>query len=95
MTTIPVQSTETLVLPRRGSQPRQYVHIQNDSDSDIFLKYDSDSQSVTVNSGIRLRPGQTLMLEETMPTNNPLYSDAIYAIHGATGSKTLRIQEGF
>jgi hypothetical protein len=93
MTTIQVANTETLVLPGRI---RHFAHIQNDSDADIFLKYDGSPDTLTINNGIRLRPGQTLMLEERMAdASRWTYNNPIYAIHGSTGNKLLRIQEEY
>jgi hypothetical protein len=94
MTTAQVANTETLVLPARPS--RYFAHIQNDSDTDIFIKYDNSPDNVNVTNGLRLKPGQTLFLEERMSDASRWnYNNAIYAIHGSTGNKLLRIQENY
>ena len=93
MTTINVQTTTTLV---SAAKVRHFIHVQNDSDTDIFLQYDGQPDTLSAVNGFRLQPGAVLMLEERMADASPrAFNFVVNAIHAGTGSKVLRIQESF
>jgi hypothetical protein len=92
ITKIAVATTATLV---DAATERQWLMIQNQSDTPIFLSFDGTA-AVTTDSGaspgIRLAPWDTIMSTDISGrfTGN---NYAIYAIHGGTGTKNLVIQE--
>lgn len=95
MTAIQVASgaTPTVVAPARV---RHFVHVQNDSDVDIYLQYDGSVDVLTVNNGLRLKPGAVIMLEERMADASPrAFNFAVNAVHASTGTKLLRVQESY
>ena len=92
ITKIAVATTATLV---DAATERQWLMIQNQSDTAIFLSFDGTA-TVTTDSGatpgIRLAPYDTIMstdISGRFSGNN----FAIYAIHGGTGTKNLVVQE--
>lgn len=93
MTSINVLSTATIVAPART---RHFIHLQNDSDTDIYLQYDGSPDIVSPVTGFRLAPGAVLCLEERMADCSPrTFNYAINAVHAGTGSKLLRVQEAY
>ena len=92
ITKIAVATTATLV---DAATERQWLMIQNQSDTAIFLSFDGTA-TVTTDSGatpgIRLAPYDTIMSTDISGrfsgNNSP-----IYAIHGGTGTKNLVVQE--
>lgn len=70
---------------------RMAVVLQNDSDADVFLKFDTSTETLTVANGFRLGAGAHVILEST-PTLS-LANNAIQAIHAGSGNKVLRMQE--
>jgi len=92
ITKIAVATTATLV---DAATERQWLMIQNQSDTPIFLSFDGTAAVTTdagVSPGIRLAPWDTIMSTDIAGrfsgNNFP-----IYAIHGGTGTKNLVIQE--
>ena len=92
ITKIAVATTATLV---DAATERQWLMIQNQSDTAIFLSFDGTA-TVTTDSGatpgIRLAPYDTIMstdISGRFSGNN----FAIYAIHGGTGTKNLVVQK--
>lgn len=89
---IAVATTATLV---SDSRERNWLMIQNQSDTPIFLSFDGTA-GVTIDSGatpgIRLAPYDTIMSSDIAGrfTGN---NAAIYAIHGGTGTKNLAVHE--
>jgi len=89
---IAVATTATLV---SDSRERNWLMIQNQSDTPIFLSFDGTA-TVTTDSGaapgIRLAPYDTIMSSDIAGrfTGN---NAAIYAIHGGTGTKNLAVHE--
>ena len=89
---IAVATTATLV---SDSRERNWLMIQNQSDTPVFLSFDGTA-GVTIDSGatpgIRLAPYETVLSADIggrfTGNNFP-----IYAIHGGTGTKNLVIQE--
>jgi len=92
ITKIAVATTATLV---DAATERQWLMIQNQSDTAIFLSFDGTA-TVTIDTGatpgIRLAPYDTIMSTDISGrfTGNNF---PIYAIHGGTGTKNLVIQE--
>jgi hypothetical protein len=66
--------------------------IQNDSDADIFLKFDGSDSLLTAANGLRLKAGSTITLDNLNMIVGKANNE-VWAIHSSTGSKTLRIQE--
>jgi hypothetical protein len=92
ITKIAVATTATLV---DAATERQWLMIQNQSDTPIFLSFDGTAAVTTdagASPGIRLAPWDTIMSTDISGrfTGN---NYAIYAIHGGTGNKNLVIQE--
>ena len=87
-----VAATATLV---SAAKERQWLMIQNQSDTPIFLSFDG-TDTVTTDAGatpgIRLAPFDTILSTDIagrFSGNNY----AIYAIHGGTGTKNLAVHE--
>lgn len=92
ITKIAVATTATLV---DAASERQWLMIQNQSDTPIFLSFDGTAALTTdagASPGIRLSPWDTIMSTDISGrfTGNNF---PIYAIHGGTGTKNLVIQE--
>jgi hypothetical protein len=92
ITKIAVATTATLV---DAATERQWLMIQNQSDTPIFLSFDGTAAVTTdagASPGIRLAPWDTIMSTDISGrfTGNNF---PIYAIHGGTGTKNLVIQE--
>ena len=89
---IAVATTATLV---SDSRERNWLMIQNQSDTPIFLSFDGTTAVTTdagASPGIRISPWETIMSTDISGrfTGNNF---PIYAIHGGTGTKNLVIQE--
>jgi hypothetical protein len=89
---IAVATTATLVDP---ATERQWLMIQNQSDTPIFLSFDGTATVTTdtgATPGIRLAPWDVIMSTDISGrfTGNNF---AIYAIHGGTGTKNLAVHE--
>lgn len=89
---IAVATTATLV---SAAKERQWLMVQNQSDTPIFLSFDGTA-GVTIDTGaapgIRLAPYESIMSTDVagrFSGNN----FAIYAIHGGTGTKNLAVHE--
>lgn len=87
-----VAATATLV---SAAKERQWLMIQNQSDTPIFLSFDG-TDTVTTDAGatpgIRLAPFDTILSTDIagrFSGNNA----AIYAIHGGAGTKNLAVHE--
>lgn len=92
ITKIAVATTATLV---DAATERQWLMIQNQSDTAIFLSFDGTATVTTdtgATPGIRLAPYDTIMSTDISGrfTGNNF---PIYAIHGGTGTKNLVVQE--
>lgn len=92
ITKIAVATTATLV---DAATERQWLMIQNQSDTPIFLSFDGTAAVTTdagVSPGIRLAPWETIMSTDISGrfTGNNF---PIYAIHGGTGTKNLAVHE--
>lgn len=92
ITKISVATTATLV---DAATERQWLMIQNQSDTPIFLSFDGTAAVTTdagASPGIRLAPWETIMSTDISGrfTGN---NYAIYAIHGGTGTKNLAVHE--
>jgi hypothetical protein len=89
---IEVQTTATLV---SGAKERNWLMLQNQSDTPIFLSFEGTA-TVTIDSGgspgIRLAPWETITSDDAAGrfTGNNL---PIYAIHGGAGVKVLALHE--
>lgn len=92
ITKIAVATTATLV---DAATERQWLMIQNQSDTPIFLSFDGTAAVTTdagASPGIRLAPWDTIMSTDISGrfTGNNF---PIYAIHGGTGTKNLAVHE--
>lgn len=92
ITKIAVATTATLV---DAATERQWLMIQNQSDTAIFLSFDGTATVTTdtgATPGIRLAPYDTIMSTDISGrfTGNNF---PIYAIHGGTGTKNLAVHE--
>lgn len=91
MRAINILNTGTDVAAGCDKAARPMVVLQNDSDVDMLLKFDTTGNVLTVGNGFRLAAGAHIILESTdkvSVANNP-----IQAIHAGTGNKVLRVQE--
>ncbi len=91
MRAINILNTVTDVAAACDQPNRMAIAIQNDSDVDMFIKFDTTDELLTVGNGFRLRAGVHLILESSEILS--IANNAIQAIHGGTGSKVLRVQE--
>jgi len=69
---------------------RDFVHLQNVSDTDIYVKYDGSAAALTTTNGLKIIPGGYLILNNDGSRN--VFTQAVWAIHGGTGNKEVRIQ---
>jgi hypothetical protein len=80
------------------SKYRNWIIIQNVSDTDIYLKFNGATTALTTSNGIKLAAGAILTLTNNSTTESNGMSNlakySVVAIHGGSGSKTLRIQGG-
>lgn len=86
-----VGTTATLV---QGSVEREWVILQNLSDTDIYLSLDGSSD---VTGAAGAKPGVRLSANGGMLSGgegefNIFYNNPIYAIHEGTGNKVLTLQ---
>lgn len=86
-TTVSVATTSTQLIA--ANAVRLYLLIVNDSDTPIYLSLNGAS---AVGAGIRLNPGGG-SFELSHKAGN-LFTGAINAIHGATGTKNVLATEG-
>lgn len=69
---------------------RDFLHVQNVSDTDIYLKYDGTETALTTANGMKLEAGAFLILNNDGMRN--LFDKEVWAIHGSSGNKEVRIQ---
>lgn len=69
---------------------RDFIHVQNVSDSDVYVKYDGDSTALTTANGLKIAAGDILVLNNDGHRN--VFTRELWAIHGAAGNKEVRIQ---
>lgn len=86
MTTVNVTTSSTLVA---AAGNRDFLHIYNASDVTIYLCYDGTT-AATVAAGIPLAPEEYLNLDND--GSKPIFTKAVYAIHGGSGNKELRLE---
>lgn len=93
-TKVNVTTSATLV---SAAKQRQFIAIQNQSDTSIYLAWDDTAVGVTVDSGaapgFRIDAGDSLILSADVRHPVLAFSGAIYAIHGGTGNKAVSVQE--
>lgn len=82
--------TTTAAQIAAGNPSRKFLHIQNVSDTDIYVSYDGDATALTTSNGLKVAAGDTLMLNND--GTRCLFEHAVYAIHGGSGNKEVRIQ---
>jgi len=87
-TNISVTTSETEVLPARRT--RKFIILQNVSDTDIYLDFTSDTDALTTANGIKIEAGDTMILDGL---EGGAFTNAVTAIHGGSGAKSLRVQE--
>ncbi len=86
-TAVSVAVTSTAALAANAN--RLYVLLVNDSDTTIYIKLGA---AAVANQGIRLNASGGAY--EISKKAGNLYTGAIYAIHGASGTKVLLVTEG-
>lgn len=59
MKTMTLTTTAQQIAP---AGDRDFLHIQNNSAGDIYLKYDGDADEVTAAAGVKLAAGEWLIL---------------------------------
>jgi hypothetical protein len=87
MQAIQVQTTVTTIA---AAGNRDFLHIQNVSDTDIYLKYDGSSTTLTASNGVKLAAGEWLILNNDGYRN--VFRNLVQAIHGGSGDKEVRVQ---
>lgn len=87
-----VTTAATLISDARE---RQWLMIQNQSDTSVFLSFDGSSDITTdsgAKPGIRLAPNECILTDDSSGrfagNNFP-----IYAIHGGVGNKAVVVHE--
>jgi len=90
ITKVAVATTATLCL---AAVNKRWMMIQNQSDTDIYVAFDGTT-AVTLDSGaspgMKLAAGASIAITDDHHRGAPL-ADAVYAIHGSTGTKSLVI----
>jgi len=86
--TVAIPATETTVLA--ASANRQWVILQNNSASDIYVKFDSSTNAVTSSNGIKVASSGGIV---TLTGANVPVRNTIKAI-SASGTNTLSYQTG-
>ncbi len=84
---INVTTTAAVVIPANVS--RTGVLIQNVSDTDIYLKMDGSETALTAANGFKVSAGQSFGFTTTPPVGY----ESVWAIHGGSGNKEIRLQE--
>lgn len=87
---VSVTTTATLCL---AATNKLWMILQNQSDTDIYLAFEGTSAVTTdvgASPGIKLAAGASIAFTDDYHRGAPL-TDAIYAIHGSTGTKALVI----
>lgn len=84
---LPVTTSSQQALAANAN--RKYAALINDSDTVMYLK---TGAAAAVNEGIRINPNGGVY--EMSSAIGNLYTGAINAIHGDTGTKNLLIMEG-
>lgn len=72
---------------------RDFIHVFNNSDVVIYVGYDGDPATpleLATTNGVPLLPNAMLVLDNVGPRN--IYTHAVYAVHGGSGSKDVRVQ---
>lgn len=86
-----IGTTPTLAL---AAVAKRWCMLQNQSDTDIYVAFEGSS-GVTIDSGaspgFKIAAGSSVALSDDNHRGYPL-ADAIYAVHGSTGTKNLVIQ---
>jgi hypothetical protein len=93
-----VTTSPTLVAAHNPS--RQWVILENQSDTDIYVAFTPDAAEVSLPAGAK--PGLKVAAGETREIGLPpgdfamrnSVRSAIYAIHGGSGDKVLVAHEG-
>lgn len=68
---------------------RDFLHIQNNSAGDIFVKYDGDSDEVTAANGVKIAAGEWLCLNNDGTRN--IFNKEVRGITAA-GTADIRVQ---
>lgn len=69
---------------------RRMLIIQNVSDTDLYLKFDSSATEVTVANGMKLAAGSSPFIITCNPGE---FANAVRGIHGGSGNKEIRVTE--
>jgi len=86
MKALNVTTTAAEIVPAGN---RDFVHIQNVSDTDIYVKYDGSETALTTANGIKIAVERSLILNNDSARN--IFNKAVWAIHGGAGNKEVRI----
>lgn len=87
MTAVNVTTTAALIVPV-GTY--DFTHIYNNSDTTIYVAY--DGATATVAAGLPIAAGGYLELNND--GSKPIFTRGVSAIHGGSGNKEVRIQQG-
>lgn len=87
MKTLNVTTTAAIISP---AGDRDMFHIYNNSDEVIYLKFDGSSVALTTANGYPIPVGGYLDLN--CEGSRRTYNREIWAIHGGSGNKEVRIQ---
>lgn len=90
ITTVNVTTSAAQIVA--ASHSRKLLVIQNVSDTDVYLKFDSSATEVTTANGFKLAAGDPPLIVTCEPGEFPY---AVRAIHGGSGNKDCRIQEEY
>lgn len=82
-----VTTSASVVVP--ANVKRVALLIQNTSDTPVYLKFDDSTTPLTTSNGFMLGVNETLQFS----TRETVCFDDVYAIHGSTGTKVIRVQE--
>lgn len=85
MKAVSVTTSETELAP---AGHRDFLHIQNNSAGDVFVKYDGDSDAVTTALGVKLAAGEWLVLNND--GTRKIFTHRVTAIV-ASGSADVRV----
>jgi hypothetical protein len=69
---------------------RDFVHVYNNSDEVIYVRYDGSASALTTANGMPIPVAGWLILNNDGQRN--LFNKAVWGIHGGTGNKEIRIQ---
>ncbi len=93
VTSIVAGATPTLLVPAGN---RDFIHIYNNGTAKVFLSYDGEDQGdgasnpLTIDNGLPLEPGDTLILNND--GNRNVFNKEIWGITADASDQEMRIQ---